>query len=54
MYSPSTIKVAVVKDEEKLVLVIESLNRVGNALGEIPNVTKTEFLVDETPVFIDG
>lgn len=44
MYSPRGIKVGVVKHQEKLVLVLETLDRVGGTLGEVPDVAVVEGL----------
>jgi len=43
-YVPNLVEVAVVKDEEILVLVREALNGMRRALGEVPDVAVVEFL----------
>lgn len=43
-YLPDLVKIRLVKDEQKLVLVLKALHRVRDTLGKIPNVTVVELL----------
>lgn len=51
---PNLVKVGIVKDQEVLVLIGETLDGVGGSLGEVPDITivKDFFLV--SAILIDG
>ena len=53
-YSPSLVEISIIKRQEELVLVVESLYSVGDTLGEVPNVSKVEFLYLVASKLIDG
>lgn len=52
--SPDLFKVAIVKDKEVFVLIIQALYIVRNTLGEVPDVSRVELLSGETPILIDS
>ena len=51
---PNLVKVGIVKDQEVFILLVESLDRVGGALGEVPDVTIVEILNLVSTEFIDS
>lgn len=51
---PDLVKVTLVKDQEELVLVLETLDGVGEALGEVPDVTVLEGVDLVGAVLVDG
>ena len=51
---PGLVKVSVVKDQKELVVVFQSVDRVGNTLGEVPDVTVFELNVLVAALLIDG
>jgi hypothetical protein len=51
---PDGIKVPVIKDEQELVCVLESLHRVRRALREVPHVAHLELGDLKLPVLVDG
>ena len=50
---PYVSKVGFIKDEKELCLVVQALQRVSHALGEVPNVPDAERLHLRPPLFID-
>lgn len=54
MYLPDLLKVTVIKGQEVLVLLIQSLNVVRNTLGEVPDVTGIKLLGREAAVLVDS
>lgn len=54
VHSPDFLKVTVVESEEVLVLIVQSLDVVGNTLGEIPDVTGLELLGGKATVLVNA
>jgi hypothetical protein len=48
------VKVAVIEYEEILVLITETLDGMGDALGEVPDIAKAELLVYITTILVDS
>lgn len=54
MHLPDFLKVTVIKGQEVLVLLVQSLDVVRNTLGEVPDVTCIKLLGSEAAVFVDS
>ena len=52
-YSPSLVKVAIIKDQEELGI-LGGVNRVGDTLGEVPDITVANLLSLVDAVLVDG
>jgi hypothetical protein len=52
-HPPDLLKVAIVKGKQVLVLIIQALDVVGNALGEIPDVTGLQHFSREASILIN-
>lgn len=51
---PNLVKVGIVKDQEVLVLIGETLDGVGSSLGEVPDITIVENLFLVAAILING
>lgn len=54
MTLPNLVEVGLVKDEEKLVLVVQTLHRMRDARGKVPDVAVANLGGLEDAVFVDG
>lgn len=52
-HPPDLLEIAIIKGKQVLVLVIETLNVVGNTLGEVPDVTGLQHLSREASILIN-
>lgn len=42
MNLPDSVKITIVEDQEKFILILQALNSVGGSLGEVPDITDVE------------
>lgn len=54
MDEPAFLEVSIVKGEEVLVLLIQTLYIVGHALGKVPDISGVELLCRESTVLVDA
>jgi hypothetical protein len=51
---PNLLKVTIVEGEEVFVLIVQTLDIVGNALGEVPYVSGLEYFSSEAAVLVNA
>lgn len=54
VFLPNLVEISLIKDEEKLVFVGQTLDGMRDALGEIPNVAVVERLALVPAILVDG